>query len=111
MHRTPDSVLKPQKYLGGDAALSSLLRCSPPSSRSRPISTSLLPGMGGDYFGVSASQTNLTLILFFIFFSLGLLFWGGRSPTSTAAGPSCLRGLPCISPQASDALYPGMYGT
>jgi DHA1 family bicyclomycin/chloramphenicol resistance-like MFS transporter len=44
----------------------------------------------GDNFGVPASLTNLTLILFFIFFSLGLLFWGplsdkyGRRPVLLA---------------------------
>ncbi|HOI12313.1 MAG TPA: Bcr/CflA family efflux MFS transporter [Methanoculleus sp.] len=58
-----------------------------------PLSTDLylpaLPRMG-DYFGVSAGLTNLTLILFFLFFSLGLLFWGplsdryGRRPVLLA---------------------------
>lgn len=47
-----------------------------------PLSTDLylpaLPGMG-DYFGVPVSLTNLTLILFFVFFSVGMLFWGPLS--------------------------------
>jgi DHA1 family bicyclomycin/chloramphenicol resistance-like MFS transporter len=58
-----------------------------------PLSTDFylpaLPSMG-DYFGVSASLTNLTLVLFFVFFSLGMLFWGplsdkhGRRPVLLA---------------------------
>jgi hypothetical protein len=44
-----------------------------------PLSTDFylpaLPGMGG-YFHVSVGITNLTLILFFIFFSVGLICLG-----------------------------------
>lgn len=78
MHCSPGGTRKTQKYLGdrGLIALIALL------SAFVPLSTDLylpaLPGMG-DYFGVSASLTNLTLILFFLFFSLGLLFWGSLS--------------------------------
>lgn len=78
MHCSPGSTRKTQKYLGdrGLIVLIALL------SAFVPLSTDLylpaLPGMG-DYFGVSASLTNLTLILFFLFFSLGLLFWGSLS--------------------------------
>jgi len=67
-----------QKYLGnkGLIALIALL------SAFVPISTDLylpaLPGMS-DYFHVSADLTNLTLILFFIFFSAGMLVWGPLS--------------------------------
>lgn len=47
-----------------------------------PLSTDLylpaLPGMAG-YFHVSTYMTNLTLILFFVFFSLGMLVWGPMS--------------------------------
>ncbi len=78
MDQLPDRDDKSQKYLGsrGLIVLIALL------SAFVPLSTDLylpaLPGMG-DYFGVSATLTNLTLILFFIFFSLGLLFWGPLS--------------------------------
>lgn len=78
MHHPPASDRPTQKYLGdrGLIVLIALL------SAFVPLSTDLylpaLPGMG-DYFGVSAALTNLTLILFFLFFSLGLLFWGPLS--------------------------------
>lgn len=67
-----------QRYLGekGLIALLAVL------SAFVPLSTDLylpaLPRMG-DYFGVSSALTNLTLVLFFIFFSLGMLFWGPMS--------------------------------
>jgi DHA1 family bicyclomycin/chloramphenicol resistance-like MFS transporter len=91
MNTTPDRDRNPrtQKYLGsrGLIVLIALL------SAFVPLSTDLylpaLPGMGA-YFGVSATLTNLTLILFFLFFSLGLLFWGplsdkyGRRPVLIA---------------------------
>ncbi|ABN57627.1 MULTISPECIES: Bcr/CflA family efflux MFS transporter [Methanoculleus] len=78
MHHSPASDRPTQQYLGdrGLIVLIALL------SAFVPLSTDLylpaLPGMG-DYFGVSATLTNLTLILFFLFFSLGLLFWGPLS--------------------------------
>jgi DHA1 family bicyclomycin/chloramphenicol resistance-like MFS transporter len=47
-----------------------------------PLSTDLylpaLPGMS-EYFNVPTALTNLTLILFFVFFSLSMLFWGPLS--------------------------------
>ena len=91
MHCSPGSTRKSQKYLGdcGLIALIALL------SAFVPLSTDLylpaLPGMG-DYFGVSASLTNLTLILFFLFFSLDCSS-GGRSPTNTGRRPVLLVGL------------------
>ncbi len=89
MDNSPDQTRRSQQYLGnrGLIVLIALL------SAFVPLSTDLylpaLPGMA-DYFGVSASLTNLTLILFFLFFSLGLLFWGplsdkyGRRPVLLA---------------------------
>jgi MFS transporter, DHA1 family, multidrug resistance protein len=78
-----------QKYLG-DRGLIVLIAVL---SAFVPLSTDLylpaLPGMG-DYFNVSVDLTNLTLILFFIFFSVGMLFWGplsdkyGRRPVLLA---------------------------
>ncbi|KLK88035.1 membrane protein [Methanoculleus sediminis] len=78
MDNPPDQTRRSQQYLGnrGLIVLIALL------SAFVPLSTDLylpaLPGMGG-YFSVSAALTNLTLILFFLFFSLGLLFWGPLS--------------------------------
>ncbi len=47
-----------------------------------PLSTDLylpaLPGMA-KFFGVSTDLANLTLILFFVFFAAGTLFWGPQS--------------------------------
>jgi DHA1 family bicyclomycin/chloramphenicol resistance-like MFS transporter len=74
-----------QKYLG-DRGLIGLIAFL---SAFVPLSTDLylpaLPGMA-QYFRVSADQVNLTLILFFVFFAAGMLFWGpwsdkyGRRP-------------------------------
>ncbi len=94
MHHSPDrdrTSHTSQKYLGnrGLIILIAVL------SAFVPLSTDLylpaLPGMG-DYFHVSANLTNLTLILFFIFFSAGMLFWG---PLSDKYGrrPVLLTGL------------------
>ncbi len=78
-----------QKYLGekGLIALITFL------SAFVPLSTDLylpaLPGMAL-YFDVSADLANLTLILFFVFFAAGTLFWGplsdkyGRKPVLLA---------------------------
>ncbi|MDN7013519.1 multidrug effflux MFS transporter [Methanoculleus sp. FWC-SCC3] len=78
MHHSPNSDRPTQKHLG-DRGLIILIALL---SAFVPLSTDLylpaLPSMG-DYFGVSATLTNLTLILFFLFFSLGLLFWGPLS--------------------------------
>lgn len=80
---------RPQKYLGsrGTIGLIAFL------SAFVPLSTDLylpaLPGMS-NYFGVPVATTNLTLILFFAFFSAGMLFWGplsdryGRRPVLLA---------------------------
>ncbi len=74
---TPSSACR-QKYLGekGLIALITFL------SAFVPLSTDLylpaLPGMAR-YFNVSADLANLTLILFFVFFSAGMLLWGPLS--------------------------------
>jgi len=67
-----------QRYLG-DKGLVALITFL---SAFVPLSTDLylpaLPGMAL-YFGVSADLANLTLILFFVFFGAGTLFWGPLS--------------------------------
>ncbi len=80
---------KEQKRLGskGLVALIAFL------SAFTPLSTDLylpsLPGMS-DYFQAPVNIVNLTLILFFIFYSAGILFWGplsdrfGRRPVLLA---------------------------
>lgn len=74
-----------QKYLGekGLIALITFL------SAFVPLSTDLylpaLPGMAL-YFNVSTDLVNSTLILFFVFFAAGTLFWG-PSAINTAGGP------------------------
>jgi DHA1 family bicyclomycin/chloramphenicol resistance-like MFS transporter len=82
---TAPTSTRRQKYLGemGLIALITFL------SAFVPLSTDLylpaLPGMAL-YFNVSADLANLTLILFFVFFSAGTLLWGplsdkyGRKP-------------------------------
>ena len=67
-----------QKYLGnkGLIILVSLL------SAFVPLSTDLyLPAlpMMSEYFHVSQAVTNLTLIMFFVFFSIGMLVFGPLS--------------------------------
>lgn len=77
-HRAPVPGGEGQRYLGnrGLIALIAFL------SAFVPLSTDLylpaLPGMSR-YFQVSAEQVNLTLILFFLFFAAGMLFWGPLS--------------------------------
>jgi len=64
-----------------------------------PLSTDLylpaLPGMT-EYFGVPEYQTNLTLILFFVFYAAAILVWG---PLSDKYGrrPILLVGLTCYT--------------
>ena len=88
-HSDNSSVLsgrgRKQRYLG-DRGLIGLIAFL---SAFIPLSTDLylpaLPGMA-QYFQVSAEEVNLTLILFFVFFAAGMLFWGpwsdkyGRRP-------------------------------
>lgn len=94
MTTSPDSVPAPgshQKYLGdkGLIALIAILSAFVPLSTDMYLPA--LPGMS-DYFGVSTDLANLTLILFFLFFSAGMLIWG---PLSDKYGrrPVLLTGL------------------
>lgn len=72
------SAARRQRYLG-EAGLIALITFL---SAFVPLSTDLylpaLPGMAL-YFDVSADLANLTLILFFVFFSAGTLLWGPLS--------------------------------
>ncbi|MCK9440325.1 MAG: multidrug effflux MFS transporter [Methanothrix sp.] len=67
-----------QKYLGdmGLIALITFLSAFVPLSTDLYLPT--LPGMAL-YFDVSADLVNLTLILFLVFFAIGMLFWGPLS--------------------------------
>ena len=67
-----------QRYLGGRGLIALLAVLSAFVPLSTDLYLPALPRMG-DYFGVSSALTNLTLVLFFIFFSLGMLFWGPMS--------------------------------
>lgn len=77
-----------QKYLGekGLTAFIAFLSAFVPLSMDFYLPA--LPGMA-DYFHTSTNLINLTLSLFFIFFSSGVLFWGplsdkyGRKPVLT----------------------------
>lgn len=67
-----------QKYLGkkGLIALLALLSAFVPLSMDLYLPA--LPGMA-TFFGVPVSLVNLTLILFFVFFAIGILVWGPLS--------------------------------
>lgn len=79
------NAVRRQKYLGdkGIVLLIALLSAFVPLSIDLYLPA--LPGMA-KYFNVSVNLTNLTLILFFLFFGAGTLFWGplsdryGRKP-------------------------------
>ena len=78
-----------QKYLGDKGLLALIILLSAFVPLSTDLYLPALPKMS-DFFGVSVTLTNLTLILFFVFFSIGLLFWGplsdkyGRRPVLIA---------------------------
>ncbi|MDD4127990.1 MAG: multidrug effflux MFS transporter [Methanomicrobium sp.] len=78
-----------QKYLGEKGLLALIVLLSAFVPLSTDLYLPALPGMV-DYFSVSVTLVNLTLILFFVFFSIGLLFWGplsdkyGRRPVLIA---------------------------
>ncbi|MBP2132216.1 DHA1 family bicyclomycin/chloramphenicol resistance-like MFS transporter [Methanomicrobium sp. W14] len=74
-----------QKFLGDKGILGLIVLLSAFVPLSTDLYLPALPGMA-DYFNAPVSIVNLTLILFFIFFSMGMLFWGplsdkyGRKP-------------------------------
>ena len=74
-----------QKYLGQKGLIALITFFSAFVPLSIDLYLPALPGMA-KYFNVSPDLANLTLILFFVFFSAGTLFWGplsdkyGRKP-------------------------------
>jgi DHA1 family bicyclomycin/chloramphenicol resistance-like MFS transporter len=86
-HAAPEPRVQPVLGARGLPVFLALLATFP------PVSTDLylpaLPSMAG-YFGVAESLTNLTLIVFFVFFALSALVWGplsdkfGRRPVMLA---------------------------
>jgi MFS transporter, DHA1 family, multidrug resistance protein len=74
-----------QKYLGQKGLIALITLFSAFVPLSIDLYLPALPGMA-KYFDVSADLANLTLILFFVFFSAGTLLWGplsdkyGRKP-------------------------------
>ena len=74
-----------QKYLGQKGLIALITFFSAFVPLSIDLYLPALPGMA-KYFDVSADLANLTLILFFVFFSAGTLLWGplsdkyGRKP-------------------------------
>jgi len=78
-----------QKYLGAKGLIGLIAFLSAFVPLSTDIYLPALPGMA-KYFGVPATMTNLTLILFFVFFAAGMLLWGplsdkyGRKPILSA---------------------------
>jgi len=72
-----DSTSK-QKYLGDRGLLVFLVFLSAFAPLSTDLYLPALPTMT-TYFNVPGYLTNLTLILFFIFFSVGMLIWGPLS--------------------------------
>lgn len=67
-----------QKYLGDRGLLIFLVFLSAFAPLSTDLYLPALPTMT-TYFNVPEYLTNLTLILFFIFFSAGILIWGPLS--------------------------------
>lgn len=80
-----------QRYLGGKGTIGLIVLLSAFVPLSTDLYLPALPGMV-EYFDVPVTLVNLTLILFFIVFSLGMLFWG---PLSDKYGrrPVLLSGL------------------
>lgn len=67
-----------QKYLGEKGLIGLIAFLSAFVPLSTDLYLPALPGMA-KYFGVTSDLANLTLILFFVFFAGGTLFWGPLS--------------------------------
>jgi len=67
-----------QKYLGEKGLIALIVFLSASVPLSTDIYLPALPGMAR-YFNISADLVNLTLILYFVFFAIGTLFWGPLS--------------------------------
>ncbi|MHB8118916.1 MAG: multidrug effflux MFS transporter [Methanothrix sp.] len=67
-----------QKYLGEKGLIGLIAFLSAFVPLSTDLYLPALPGMA-KYFGVTTDLANLTLILFFVFFAAGTLFWGPQS--------------------------------
>ena len=92
---TEPSPAPTQKYLGDKGLITLITILSAFVPLSIDLYLPALPGMA-EYFKVSADLANLTLILFFVFFSAGTLLWG---PLSDKYGrkPVLLTGLSIYS--------------
>jgi DHA1 family bicyclomycin/chloramphenicol resistance-like MFS transporter len=95
-----------QKYLGKAGLVIFLAAISAFPALSTDIYLPALPDMT-TYFGVPEYQTNLTLILFFIFYAAALLLWGpfsdryGRRPVLLIGMSAyALAGLACALSQS-----------
>lgn len=88
-----DDQSTPQKYLGKKGLVVFLAALTSFPALSTDLYLPALPGMTA-YFGVPEYQTNLTLILFFVFYAVAILLWG---PLSDRYGrrPILLVGLTC----------------
>lgn len=73
-----NDILTKQKYLGDKGLIVFLVLLSAFGPLSTDLYLPALPTMT-TYFNVPEYMTNLTLILFFIFFSIGILIWGPLS--------------------------------
>ena len=105
---TDPSPVPTQKYLGEKGLITLITILSAFVPLSIDLYLPALPGMA-EYFKVSADLANLTLILFFVFFSAGTLLWG---PLSDKYGrkPVLLTGLSIYSAASiACAVAPDIY--
>ncbi|SHI10955.1 MFS transporter, DHA1 family, bicyclomycin/chloramphenicol resistance protein [Sporobacter termitidis DSM 10068] len=101
MDNSPEKPELSQKYLGGKGLIIFVVLLSAFAPLSTDLYLPALPSMT-EYFHVSSVLTNMTIILFLVFYSLSMLVWGpfsdkyGRKPILlsgllgyTAAGVLC----------------------